>query len=105
MLQSMVLTAERDMTVLLPLITRAIPLIFGTSDSVFLSAPAKDILFEGVLINCTLKDFTARMLCMLMKTQGKDLQKVGKNAFKFSFFGGVSDVVLTYITAAKLSVT
>jgi hypothetical protein len=94
MFQSMVLSAERDMSFMLPLITRAIPLIFGTSDSVFLTAPVKDILFEGVLINCTLKDFTARMLCMLMKTQGKDLEKVGKNAFKFSFFGGVSNILL-----------
>ncbi|PNF38578.1 hypothetical protein B7P43_G03985 [Cryptotermes secundus] len=83
----MVLSAERDMAVMLPAITRAIPMIFGTQDSMFLTATAKDILFDGVLINCTLKDFTAKALCMLMKTQGKDFQKVGKNAFKFSFFG------------------
>jgi hypothetical protein len=87
----MVLSAEKDMAVMLPVIIRAIPFIFGTSDSVFLTASVKDILFDGILINCTLKDFTARMLCILMKTQGKDLQKVGKNAFKFSFFGGVSN--------------
>jgi hypothetical protein len=86
----MVLSAERDMAVMLPAITRAIPLIFGTNDSMFLTAPVKDILFDGILINCTLKDFTAKILCTLMKTQGKDLQKVGKNAFKFSFFGAVS---------------
>lgn len=87
----MVLSAEKDMAVMLPAIIRAIPFIFGTSDSVFLTASVKDILFDGILINCTLKDFTARMLCVLMKTQGKDLQTVEKNAFKFSFFGGVSN--------------
>jgi hypothetical protein len=87
----MVLSAEKEMNVMLPSIIRAIPFIFGTSDSVFFTASVKDILFEGILVNCTLKDFTARMLCILMKTQGKDLQRVGKNAFKFSFFGGVSN--------------
>jgi hypothetical protein len=87
--QGMVLSAERDMVFMLPAIARAIPLIFGTQDSIFLTAPVKDILFDGVLINCTLKDFTAKILCMFIKTQGKDLQKVGKNAFKFSFFGAV----------------
>jgi hypothetical protein len=75
---------------MLPIITKAIPSIFGTNESMFLTAPVKDILFDGVLINCTLKDFTARLLCTLMKTQGKDLQKVGRDAFKFSFFGGVT---------------
>jgi hypothetical protein len=86
----MVLSAERDMAVMLPAIARAIPAIFGTRDSMFLTAPVKDILFDGILINCTLKDFTAKILCTLMRTQGKDLQKVGKGAFKFSLFGAVS---------------
>jgi hypothetical protein len=88
--QGMVLSAEKDMALMLPTITRAIPSIFGTHDSMFLTAPVKDILFEGILVNCTLKDFTAKVLCTLMKTQGKDLQKVGKNAFRFSLFGAVS---------------
>ncbi|KAJ4446790.1 hypothetical protein ANN_13488, partial [Periplaneta americana] len=84
----MVLTTEKDMKAMLPLITRSIPHIFGNLESVFLTARAKDLMFEGVLINCTIKDFTARMLCTLMRVKGKDLVKVGKHAFKFSFFGG-----------------
>ncbi|KAJ9589996.1 hypothetical protein L9F63_016888, partial [Diploptera punctata] len=83
----MVLSGEKDMKPLLPLITSAIPHIFGNSSTVFLTATAKQILFDGILVNCSIKDVAAKTLCTLVKAQGKDFEKVGKTAFKFSFFG------------------
>ena len=87
----MVLSTEKDMKPMLPIISRAIPHIFGNSTTVFLTATAREILFDGILINCNVKDIAAKALCTLMKAQGKDLEKVGKTAFKFSFFGTVSN--------------
>ena len=86
----MVLSAEKDMKAMLPIITRAVPHIFGNR-SVFMTATAREILFDGVLIDCKIKDVAAKAMCTLVKAQGKDLEKVGKTAFKFSFFGAVSD--------------
>ncbi|PSN29632.1 hypothetical protein C0J52_27456 [Blattella germanica] len=82
----MALSTEKDMKPVMPVVAKAIPHIFRDPTSVFLTAPARDILFDGVLINCTIQDFAARALCNVMKAQG-GFEKVGKSSFKFSFFG------------------
>lgn len=53
-------------------------------------AKAKDILFNGLPVDCTVTDFAGSAVCNLLKTEAKDLVPDGENRYKFSLFGGVS---------------
>lgn len=55
-----------------------------------MTAKAKDILFDGLPVDCTVTDFAGSAVCNLLKTEAKDLVPDGENRYKFSLFGGVS---------------
>lgn len=54
-----------------------------------MTAKAKDILFDGLPVDCTVKDFAGSAVCNVLKTEAKDLIKDGEDRYKFSLFGGV----------------
>lgn len=72
-------------------IGKAVNSIFHNPDSVFVTAKAKDILFDGLPVDCTVTDFAGAAVCNVLKTEAKDLVPDGENRYKFSLFGGVSD--------------
>lgn len=67
---------------------KAVNVLFDNPDSIFLTAKVKDILFDGIFIDCNTTDFIANMVCTEMSKE-KNLKKV-ENGFLFSFFGHVS---------------
>jgi len=101
----MALAVEREKPAALKLINKAIPHIFGHPTSVFLTAPVKNILFEGIPLYCNVTDFSAKAICSEIKKNDKDFLKLGEDIFGFSFFGTVSLLPnVTYLLSTKFSV-
>jgi hypothetical protein len=88
--QAMALAVEREKPAALKLINKAIPHIFGHPTSIFVTAPVKNILFEGIPLYCNVTDFSAKAICSEIRKKDKDFLKLGEDIFGFSFFGIVS---------------
>ncbi|KAF5291050.1 hypothetical protein FQA39_LY14483 [Lamprigera yunnana] len=78
---------SREKPAMLTLINKAINAIFRNPEYPFVTAPVMDILFRGVIINCTVGDFAGKAVCTQLRTEAKDLEHVSDTIFKFSFFG------------------
>jgi hypothetical protein len=85
----MVLTAEREQPITLKLINAAIPHIFDNPTSVFVTAPAKNLLFEGVPFNCTSGDFSTKAVCSELKKRAHNFHRISEDVYTFSLFGAV----------------
>lgn len=86
-LASMVLAVNREKPAMLTLLNKALNVIFQKPETLFVTASVREILFDGLLINCSVTDFGAKAVCTQIKTQAKDLDRVGEDGFLFSFFG------------------
>ena len=92
----MALTVEMEKPAALKLINKAIPFIFGQPSSVFLTAPVRKILFEGVPLYCNVTDFSAKAICGEIRKKDKDFHNLGNDVFGFSFFGMVSSITRSF---------
>nr|UEN71286.1 sensory neuron membrane protein 1 [Gregopimpla kuwanae] len=81
-----IMSTMRDKPNLINLAAKAVDSIFKKPDSVFIEATAHDILFGGLPIDCTVKDFAGSAVCSLLK-ESPDLAPVGEDIYKFSLFG------------------
>ncbi|KAJ1531328.1 hypothetical protein ONE63_000012 [Megalurothrips usitatus] len=93
---SMVYTVEREKPGAMSLLAKAVRFLFNNPTTPFLTAKARDILFDGVPINCTSKDFSASAICTMMRANPQGLKRQGDDIFLFSFFGarnGTADPV------------
>lgn len=79
----------RDKPGMLTLASKALSTIFGNPSSVFLTAKVSDILFNGVLINCTVSDFAAKAVCTQLKTEAEGLKFQTETEYLFSLLGPV----------------
>jgi hypothetical protein len=86
----MVLTAQREEPTALRFINMAIPHIFDNPSSVFVTATAKDLLFDGVTFNCTSSDFATKAVCSELRKRAHNFHRVNEDIYKFSIFGSVS---------------
>ncbi|XP_012225459.1 sensory neuron membrane protein 1-like isoform X1 [Linepithema humile] len=75
------------------IVGKAVDSIFHKPDSIFVRAKAKDILFDGLPVDCTVTDFAGSAVCNLLKTEAKDLVPDGENRYKFSIFGGKNGTI------------
>ncbi|KAJ8915888.1 hypothetical protein NQ315_015501 [Exocentrus adspersus] len=73
----------------LTLINKAIKTIYSNPPSIFLTAKANDILFDGVIINCDVKDFAGKAICSQLK-ESPALRHVSENELAFSLLAPVS---------------
>ncbi|KAJ3631491.1 hypothetical protein MTP99_012614 [Tenebrio molitor] len=80
----MVNTVARTKPGMLTLVSKAINSIYKTPDSIFVTAKAMDILFDGVVINCGVKDFAGKAVCTQLK-ESPDLRHVTDDDLAFSF--------------------
>nr|XP_015834959.1 PREDICTED: sensory neuron membrane protein 1-like isoform X1 [Tribolium castaneum] len=69
-------------------VNKALPVIFKENSSIYLTAKVREILFDGVLINCNVKDFSANAVCSQFKGQPA-MVEVEKNIYSFSLLGSV----------------
>nr|AUF73093.1 sensory neuron membrane protein [Anoplophora chinensis] len=67
----------------LTLVNKAIKSIYSNPASIFLTAKANDILFDGVIINCDVKDFAGKAICSQLK-EAPTLRHVSENELAFA---------------------
>lgn len=74
----------------------ALNVIFNKPTSVFLTTKVKDLLFDGIIVNCTVTDFAAKAVCTQLKTEARDLKHITPTEFSFSILGPVSSLLSTH---------
>lgn len=74
----------------LSIVEKAIPALYNSSETVFLTTTVRDLLFDGNVINCTVVDFASAAICTALRAKSSSLHKVSEDIFKFSLFGIVS---------------
>lgn len=87
----MVNTVSRTKPATLSLINKAVKAIYQTPSSVYLTAKANDILFDGIIINCNQKEFAAKAVCSQLQ-RSPDLRHVSDTELAFSLLGSVSNL-------------
>ncbi|XP_057661882.1 sensory neuron membrane protein 1-like [Diorhabda carinulata] len=70
----------------LSLINKAFKSVYENPTSIFLTATADDILFDGVVIKCGVTDFAGKALCSQLRESGS-LKIVNEKDLAFSLFG------------------
>ncbi|XP_076274573.1 sensory neuron membrane protein 1-like [Rhynchophorus ferrugineus] len=64
----------RDSPVYSKIVNKSLPEMFDKPQTIFMRAKVKDILFNGMEINCKSKDFSVSAVCMQLKLQIPDLK-------------------------------
>ncbi|CAH2004640.1 unnamed protein product [Acanthoscelides obtectus] len=83
----MVNHVAKESPALLSIVNQAITAIFQPS-SIYISVRVREILFEGIEINCNVTDFAAKAVCAQMKSLSAiKAHDTKKNTFLFSVFG------------------
>ncbi|XP_046745518.1 sensory neuron membrane protein 1-like [Diprion similis] len=84
---SMILITMNEKPQMINIAAKAADSIYRKPTSIFMKARAMDIMFDGITIDCTVKDFAGAAVCSLLKTDTRNLHVVGENMYKFSLFG------------------
>ncbi|XP_044748496.1 sensory neuron membrane protein 1-like isoform X2 [Coccinella septempunctata] len=82
----MVNTVSRTKPAMLSLVSKAVTAIYRKPTSVYLTAKANDILFDGVIIDCDVSEFAAKAVCSQLH-QAPDLRHVSETELAFSLLG------------------
>lgn len=69
---------------------KAIDSIFRKPPSVFVKVKAKEILFTGLPIDCTVTDLSGSAVCQMLRTNSAGLVVESPDHYRFSYFGAVS---------------
>lgn len=77
---------------------KAIDSIFKKPKSLFVRVKAREILFDGLPIDCTVKDFAGSAVCSVLRSQEENFVVVEPNKYKVSMFGHVSPTFLVDIS-------
>lgn len=72
-------------------------------NSIFLTAKVRDILFDGMIINCTSKDFTAMAVCAQIRTKIPGIKYESKDYLKYALLGDVNLLFTLIINKQKIS--
>lgn len=85
------LSVNVDKKGMLPLIAAAINDLFHHPKDAFWTGKAMDLMFDGIMMDCSSEDFNAKAVCSVFETgEAQQIQPVDENHFKFSIMGGVS---------------
>ncbi|XP_072748130.1 sensory neuron membrane protein 1-like [Anoplolepis gracilipes] len=87
MILTMAMMTMKEKPAAIPFVSKAVDSIFHKPDSLFIKIKAKDIISDGLPIDCTVTDFAGSMVCNLLKTEAKNLMSDGENRYKFSLLG------------------
>lgn len=78
------------------IIAKAVDSIFHKPDSVFVTATAREILWTGLPVDCSVKDFAGSAVCGILREDDSGFLKDGEN-YKFALFGAVSNYIFICI--------
>lgn len=81
---------KRDRAPMLPLVMKAMKLIFNDPKTIFIKIKAMDLMFNGFEFECEGKEFAARALCNGLKTEGAQVKVVNETFLSVSLLGHVS---------------
>ncbi|XP_076247574.1 sensory neuron membrane protein 1 [Calliopsis andreniformis] len=86
---SMVKITLEEQPTAIGLLNKAVDSIFKKPSSVFIRTKAKNLLFDGILIDCTVKDFAGSAVCSVLKEKAElsGLIPDGEGHYLFSLFG------------------
>lgn len=94
----MSLAMNYDKKPMLPTIAGAVNALFNSPTTPFWTGRVMDILFDGVLLDCSSEDFSAVAVCSQFETgEMKAVRKVDDKTFAFSLFAGVCNCILFMI--------
>jgi len=86
----MALSTERERPAALKVLNKAIPTIFAKPTSMFITTPARNIMFDGVPIYCNATDFSSKAVCAEIRKRIDRFHQLEENIYGLSFFGLVS---------------
>ncbi|XP_050087454.1 sensory neuron membrane protein 1 [Anopheles aquasalis] len=86
LLMSVLLSVQRDREAMMPLVSKGVNILFDPLESAFLKVRIMDLLFDGILVDCSSSDFAAKALCSGMDSEGA-LSPHNETHYKFSLFG------------------
>lgn len=69
---------------------KAISEIFHDPKTPFLTVKVMDLLFDGVVIDCSSQEFAAKAVCAALETEASGVKKLNDTTFSFSLFGGIN---------------
>ncbi|XP_031830913.2 sensory neuron membrane protein 1 isoform X2 [Nomia melanderi] len=69
------------------LINKGVDSIFKKPQTVFVKAKVRDILFDGLFVDCRVKDFAGTAICSQLKEKGESLVPLDDDQYLFSLFG------------------
>lgn len=87
--QGVVNTVSRQKPGALSLVNKALKSIYSNPASIFITETADKILFDGILINCGVKDFAGKAICSQLR-EASQLRHVTDDELAFSLLGSVS---------------
>lgn len=82
-------TVSRQKPGALSLVNKALKSIYSNPTSIFLTDTADKILFDGIIINCGVKDFAGKAICSQLR-EASQLKHVNEDKLAFSLLGSVS---------------
>lgn len=83
------LATNVDKQPMLSMVEGGMKALFNDPADTFFTGRVMDLLYDGVLIDCTKNDQVATALCLNFENE-KSFKKLDDGFMKFSMFGGVS---------------
>lgn len=80
---------KRDRAPMLPFVSKALIQLFKPK-SPFMTEKVKDVLFDGIDVNCDTMEFSAKAICSTLESEAKGIKVINETFFKLSIFGSVS---------------
>ncbi|CAK9823842.1 Sensory neuron membrane protein 1 [Anthophora retusa] len=76
------------------ILNKGVDSIFKKPGTMFVRAKAREILFDGLPVDCTVKDFAGSAICNVLKTKDDALVPNGEGHYLFSLFGPKNGTIL-----------
>ncbi|XP_058792829.1 sensory neuron membrane protein 1-like [Phymastichus coffea] len=84
---AMVMTVLRDKPTAMPVINKAVNSIFKNPENVFVKVKAMDLMFRGLMVDCTVSDFAGGAVCGMLKENPEGLIVYDEEHFGFALLG------------------
>nr|QNL15118.1 sensory neuron membrane protein 2 [Aulacocentrum confusum] len=87
MILGIVMATVRDKPAMVGLAAKAIDSIFHKPDSVFIKTTPRQVLWEGLPVDCTVKDFAGSAVCSILLEDESAFIKEGPGQYRIALFG------------------
>lgn len=80
---------------MLNFVSKGLKALYG-DHTIFTQAPAMNILFDGIDLNCATTDFNAKAICTAIEGEAKSIEILDDHIFRLSLFGMVTSYEILY---------